>query len=51
MDDFCSARTANTAALPWSNFAPPFSMSGVRAEKVCADRRSAISPQRDGEYP
>ena len=27
MDDFYAARTANTAALPWSNFAPPFSAS------------------------
>ncbi|WP_375698425.1 hypothetical protein [Pseudophaeobacter sp. TrK17] len=25
MDDFYAARTANMAALPWSNFAPPFS--------------------------
>lgn len=25
MDDFYAARTANTTALPWSNFAPPFS--------------------------
>ena len=27
MDDFYAARTANTTALPWSNFAPPFSES------------------------
>lgn len=26
MDDFYAARTANMAALPWSNFAPPFSV-------------------------
>jgi len=25
VDDFYAARTANTTALPWSNFAPPFS--------------------------
>jgi hypothetical protein len=25
VDDFYAARTANMAALPWSNFAPPFS--------------------------
>ena len=25
MDDFYAARTTNMAALPWSNFAPPFS--------------------------
>jgi len=25
VDDFYAARTTNTAALPWSNFAPPFS--------------------------
>ncbi|MGR3545762.1 MAG: hypothetical protein ACU0CB_02150, partial [Roseovarius sp.] len=29
VDDFYAARTANTTALPWSNFAPPFS-SGFR---------------------
>jgi hypothetical protein len=26
VDDFYAARTANMAALPWSNFAPPFSI-------------------------
>ncbi|MDT8329358.1 MAG: ATP-binding protein, partial [Roseovarius sp.] len=26
VDDFYAARTANTTALPWSNFAPPFSI-------------------------
>ncbi|PTQ66366.1 hypothetical protein C8N42_12920, partial [Celeribacter persicus] len=25
VDDFYAARTVNTTALPWSNFAPPFS--------------------------
>ncbi|MGX0879627.1 hypothetical protein ACSSV4_004337, partial [Roseovarius sp. MBR-154] len=30
VDDFYAARTANTTALPWSNFAPPFSL-GVLA--------------------
>ena len=24
MDDFYAARTANAAALPWTNIAPPF---------------------------
>jgi hypothetical protein len=26
VDDFYAARTTNMAALPWSNFAPPFSV-------------------------
>jgi hypothetical protein len=29
VDDFYAARTANMAALPWSNFAPPFSIGVV----------------------
>ena len=34
MDDFYAARTANTTALLWSNFAPPFSRD--EAEKKAA---------------
>jgi hypothetical protein len=30
VDDFYAARTANTTALPWSNFAPPFSDPAAR---------------------
>ncbi len=33
MDDFYAARTANTTALPWSNFAPPFSPPALHPEK------------------
>jgi hypothetical protein len=29
VDDFYAARTANMAALPWSNFAPPFPLGNV----------------------
>ena len=49
MDDFCSARTANTAALPWSNFAPPFSFydegfkSGADLERTAQDAAVLIS--------
>ena len=32
MDDFYAARTANMAALPWSNFAPPFSIGRLRLD-------------------
>jgi hypothetical protein len=32
VDDFYAARTANMAALPWSNFAPPFSDVGGAEE-------------------
>jgi len=29
VDDFYAARTANMTALPWSNFAPPFSVDNA----------------------
>jgi len=32
VDDFYAARTANTTALPWSTFAPPFSTIGLFAK-------------------
>ncbi|WP_211309197.1 hypothetical protein, partial [Celeribacter persicus] len=38
VDDFYAARTVNTTALPWSNFAPPF--SAARKSR----RRFMISP-------
>ncbi|WP_211309225.1 hypothetical protein, partial [Celeribacter persicus] len=33
VDDFYAARTVNTTALPWSNFAPPFSSSDRQASR------------------
>jgi hypothetical protein len=39
VDDFYPARTANRAALPWSSFAPPFSLT-------LADTKSLNAPPR-----
>ncbi|MEX0827585.1 MAG: 5-deoxy-glucuronate isomerase [Haliea sp.] len=49
MDDFYAARTANMAALPWSNFAPPFSDGKLDETMAVADGDVVCVPR--GHHP